>query len=80
MGNMSYCRFNNTSLDVNECLWALSDENEYDISNDEIRKGVRMFEAFLEFCEENGVIDGYNKDKIKRIFNDHNAETDKQDK
>lgn len=28
MGNMSYCRFHNTDIDLNDCLWALEDNDE----------------------------------------------------
>ena len=31
MGNMSYCRFENTANDLKDCVWALNDE--------EIRQG-----------------------------------------
>ena len=27
MGNMSYCRFENTANDLKDCVWALNDED-----------------------------------------------------
>jgi len=39
MGNMSYCRFENTANDLKDCVWALNDEDirQGDLGNYEIR-------------------------------------------
>ena len=44
MANMSYCRFHNTNIDVDDCIEALSD--------DEFIACKNMFENVLEFFEE----------------------------
>lgn len=72
MSNMSYCRFHNTRGDLGDCLWALSEENEYKISSEEVSRGKAMFRDFLEFCENEGIIEGYDPEEIQRVFNDHN--------
>ena len=73
MANMSYCRFQNTAMDLNDCMNALdSFENEYTISPDECRAGIRMIDKFLGWCMDEGLIDGYERDDIEKLFNDHN--------
>ena len=39
MGNMSYCRFENTANDLKDCVWALNDQDirQGDLGNYEIR-------------------------------------------
>ena len=49
MANMSYCRFHNTNLDVNDCIEALYEETE--LSDDEFIACKNMFENILEFFE-----------------------------
>ena len=56
MANMSYCRFHNTRSDLNDCLEALREDKL--LSEDEAKAGRRMFEEFLEFCQENFIITG----------------------
>ena len=56
MGNMSYCRFENTARDLGDCLDAI--ENHWDIGdlNNYERNGLRDLldycEAILEYKEE----------------------------
>ena len=77
MSNMSYCRFHNTRLDLGDCLRALdSDENQYPISEEEIRSGISMFKMFLDFCVENVIIERYDKESIPQIFKEHNDNTE----
>lgn len=52
--NMSYCRFQNTKKDLNDCLTALNEGNR--LSGKELEACREMFESFLEFCEENEII------------------------
>ncbi len=66
MANMSYCRFQNTRSDLNDCLEALSRDKF--MSEDEAKAGRWMFEEFLNFCRENGIIDGYDGDEIRTLF------------
>ena len=37
MGNMSYCRFENTANDLADCVYALEDKDVEDLSSYEIR-------------------------------------------
>ena len=53
MANMSYCRFHNTNLDMNDCIYALHDGEE--LSDDEFNACRDMFENVLEFLESNDV-------------------------
>ncbi len=66
MANMSYCRFRNTRSDLDDCLDALRASEA--LSADEARAGSRMFEEFLDFCRENGIIASYDDDGIEALF------------
>ena len=66
MVNMSYCRFENTLLALRECTTAL--ENYEEISTRESEKGQVMFEQFLEFCQDYGIIDEFDGDAINALF------------
>lgn len=62
MGNMSYCRFNNTVLDLQDCQEVLSenfnglvneeDDCENSISYTERQKAVQLIEMCREIAEE----------------------------
>jgi len=64
MGNMSYCRFKNTSMDLGDCLEAIENEEIHDLVDYEyegIRDILDYCEAILEYkarleevCDENG--------------------------
>ena len=47
MANMSYCRFENTSRDLRDCLDAIENEEINDLSSYE-KDGL---ESLLEYCE-----------------------------
>ena len=47
MSNMSYCRFENTSRDLGDCLDAIENENLNDLSSYE-KKGLQ---DLLDYCE-----------------------------
>ena len=53
MANMSYCRFHNTNMDVNDCIEALYEGTK--LSDDEFIACKNMFENVLEFFEEHDV-------------------------
>jgi hypothetical protein len=63
MGNMSYCRFKNTSMDLGDCLEAIENEEIHDLVDYEyegIRDILDYCEAILEYrdrleevCDEN---------------------------
>lgn len=51
MANMSYCRFQNTQLDLNDCVGALEDAydlKDLGLSNDE----TGAMHAMAQLCEE----------------------------
>ena len=64
MGNMSYCRFKNTSMDLGDCLEAIENNEIHDLVDYEyegIRDILDYCEAILEYkarleevCDENG--------------------------
>ena len=55
MANMSYCRFRNTANDLDDCLEALL--NEEALSEEEIKACSRMFQEFISFCCNEGIIE-----------------------
>jgi hypothetical protein len=71
---MSYCRFHNTRLDLNDCLDALNDGES--MSYDERKCGHRMFKDFLEFCQDNGVIDSFDQEAVDALFAGEEEEED----
>ena len=66
MANMSYCRFHNTRLDLEDCIDAL--RNEERLSSDEARAGRNLFDDFLSFCVEQGIIDSFDSDEVETLF------------
>ena len=77
MANMGYCRFHNTRSDLNDCLDALREGKP--LSADEAKAGRWMFEAFLDFCRENCIITGYDKDEIEALFDDQTEKEEDDD-
>lgn len=55
MANMSYCRFNNTKMDLDDCLEAL--RNGEELSENEFRKCKQMFRNFFDFLYDEGIVD-----------------------
>ena len=58
MANMSYCRFHNTRLDVDDCIEALK-RAEWDgekISKEEIKYCKWMFDSIIEYLSYEGII------------------------
>lgn len=66
MSNMSYCRFHNTRLDLQDCLDAISDDGT--ISKEEARAGRHLFDDFLSFCRDNGIIESFDAETVDAIF------------
>ena len=66
MPNMSYCRFANTSEDLEDCLSSL--EYGETISNSEATAGKKMFRQFLSFCHDAGIIQSYNFEMVELLF------------
>jgi hypothetical protein len=63
---MSYCRFNNTSNDIEDCLKTL--DNSAYISKAEKSSGVHMFKTFLNFCMKNDIIEDYDSEAVEFLF------------
>ena len=63
MPNMSYCRFENTVKDMQDCLNAIEDREVNDLSDYELR-------ALKDFLELGQVIVD-NEDEIQRILDRH---------
>ena len=58
MANMSYCRFENTRKDLDDCLDALREGNIN--SQRERDEAYRLLTSILDFCLENDVINDYD--------------------
>lgn len=67
MANMSYCRFHNTRLDMEDCLDALRSERWLDA--EEARDGRHLFDDFLSFCRDQGIIDSFDQEEVEILFN-----------
>jgi len=66
MPNMSYCRFENTVNDMQDCLNAIEDREVNDLSSYEVM-------ALQHFLELGRVIVDY-EDDIQQILDEHNDE------
>tara|TARA_R110000765_G_C18550942_1_gene562276 strand:+ start:333 stop:536 length:204 start_codon:yes stop_codon:yes gene_type:complete len=51
MGNMSYCRFENTARDLNDCLYAIHNGEVEDLSSYEINGLKSILEIAKEIVE-----------------------------
>ena len=70
MGNMSYCRFRNTNIDLGDYLDTL-DEGE-SLSESEFDACKDLFRKFIDFCCNEGIIeddDGTLDDRLEEFFN-----------
>ena len=63
---MSYCRFHNTNIDLDDCLNALLEDS--GIGDSERKCGIDLFENFLNFCVESNVIDDYDSNRVESLF------------
>lgn len=54
--NMSYCKFQNTVIDVRDCLDALRYEEEK-LSEEEMLACRELFETFIDFCYDEGILE-----------------------
>ena len=63
MGNMSYCRFENTANDLKDCVWALNDED--------IRQGdlgsyeIRGLKDLLDYARDIVHMEDYIKEIVR---------------
>jgi hypothetical protein len=64
MGNMSYCRFENTANDLQDCVWALNDE--------EIRQGdlgsyeIRGLKDLLDYARDIVHMEDYIQEIVRK--------------
>jgi hypothetical protein len=65
MGNMSYCRFENTARDLRDCLEAIENESLDDLSSSE-KRGLRQL---LEDCETITFMKEDIEDEIESNYN-----------
>lgn len=71
MANMSYCRFHNTRLDVDDCIEALK-RVEWDgekISKEEVRYCKMMFDTIIGYLDDEGLIDEFDYDAYEEWQN-----------
>ena len=68
MANMSYCRFANTRIDVEDCIETLREAewSEERISEDEIGYCRMMFDNIIDYLDEEGLINEFDWDKYSR--------------
>ncbi|MCM1233004.1 MAG: hypothetical protein NC489_23010, partial [Ruminococcus flavefaciens] len=64
---MSYCRFENTKLALNECLDALRYEGTPS-SERELKAAKQLFENFLTFCADLEIIQEWDEDALKDLL------------
>ena len=67
MANMSYCRFRNTNIDMEDCIDALK-EIEYDdeeISEEEAESCVEMFDSIIEYLDGEGLLKNFDYDAFE---------------
>lgn len=65
MANMSYCRFRNTSSDLDDCLEALN--NGESLSEEEHRACTSMFQEFIGFLWNEGIIEDEDGELDERL-------------
>lgn len=66
MPNMSYFRFTNTYVDLQECLDSIRQDE--CLSDFEVQAGRNMFKTFLTFCRGYDIIDSYDAEIIDELF------------
>ena len=74
MANMSYCRFHNTKIDLEDCLDTLREGEE--LSKEEYRAMKQMFKNFFDFLYDEGIIDNdaETEESLKEFFESVNVE------
>lgn len=66
MSSMSYCRFTNTRADLNDCLDTIQRDER--LSEMEVQAGRNMFTEFLTFCRDCDIIDDYDGQLVRDLF------------
>ena len=70
MSNMSYCRFNNTKIDMDDCIEAMQNHIYYGetISHSERESARRMFKSIAWFlCDEEVILEDELEEIKERI-------------
>jgi len=60
MPNMSYCRFENTAKDMQDCIYAIEERDVYEFGYDELRGFKQVYELAQEIVSM--------EDDIERII------------
>ena len=68
MGNMSYCRFENTADDLRDCLNAINNNEHFDLNRDEMKGLLSIIEDARELYYMFG--DQTDEDIKKQIYRD----------
>lgn len=74
MGNMSYCRFENTLRDLQDCHRAMNDGLE--LSQSEQRNFIRMVELCRDITD---MYEGYSEKELKAISSEYDEDEDDED-
>ena len=74
MANMSYCRFQNTRRDLQDCIDAL--DNYEELSMEEFKACKHMLEDIFDFFARCGIVDYKNMDELKDFINSIDHEED----
>jgi len=61
--NMSYCRFRNTKMALDDCIDAM--EYREETSQEEVKAARNMILSFLDFALQNDIIEGFDEDCIE---------------
>ncbi len=68
MANMSYCRFRNTNSDLRDCLNAVDAREK--TGDEELGAANDMFDFFLGFCMDLGIIEDYDMDQLGNVLDE----------
>jgi len=77
MPNMSYCRFENTSRDVEDCLDSLRRCQR--MGKSECGYALAMFQAILDFCLEERIIEDYDREYLRNYLTDLRERSDEEE-
>lgn len=69
---MKYCQFENTSADMQPCLWAFAEGEK--TSERECEKAMFMFENILGTMMDLGIIDDYDGDLLQEYVDEMREE------
>tara|TARA_R110000765_G_scaffold230132_4_gene333607 strand:+ start:6101 stop:6313 length:213 start_codon:yes stop_codon:yes gene_type:complete len=66
MSNMSYCRFQNTSIDLDDCVEAIRNQDLTDLSKREMDAFISLVEMAKDLAED---FEDYNEDELYEWIN-----------